>query len=144
MNKKELPIGTVVMLTGGTKKVMITGYRSKSNESDRVFDYNGCIFPEGLMENIYCLFDAYQIEDVFYMGLQNEETKEQFNKLSSYSSVQTVKTEKTDSKKQPGRGKKGYYNNPPRKSKSTRTPGDMRREYGVNKESARHEQIGGY
>ena len=56
MNKKELPIGTVVMLVGGSKKVMITGYRSKNADADKVFDYNGCVFPEGLMENIYCLF----------------------------------------------------------------------------------------
>ena len=54
MNKKELPIGTVVMLVGGSKKVMITGYRSKNADADKVFDYNGCVFPEGLMENIYC------------------------------------------------------------------------------------------
>ena len=69
MNKKELPIGTVVMLVGGSKKVMITGYRSKNADADKVFDYNGCVFPEGLMENIYCLFDASQIEDVIYHKL---------------------------------------------------------------------------
>lgn len=81
MNKKELPIGTVVMLVGGSKKVMITGYRSKNADADKVFDYNGCVFPEGLMENIYCLFDASQIEDVLYMGLENEEKAEHMNKI---------------------------------------------------------------
>lgn len=81
MNKKELPIGTVVMLVGGSKKVMITGYRSKNADADKVFDYNGCVFPEGLMENIYCLFDAAQIEDVLYMGLENEEKEEHMNKI---------------------------------------------------------------
>ena len=44
MNKKELPIGTVVMLVGGSKKVMITGYRSKNADADKVFDYNIIIF----------------------------------------------------------------------------------------------------
>ena len=81
MNKKELPIGTVVMLVGGSKKVMITGYRSKNADADRVFDYNGCIFPEGLMENIYCLFDASQIEDVLYLGLENEEQQAHMEKI---------------------------------------------------------------
>lgn len=81
MNKKELPIGTVVMLVGGSKKVMITGYRSKNADADKVFDYNGCVFPEGLMENIYCLFDASQIEDVLYMGLENEEHEKNINKI---------------------------------------------------------------
>ena len=81
MNKKELPIGTVVMLVGGSKKVMITGYRSKNADADKVFDYNGCVFPEGLMENIYCLFDASQIEDVLYMGLESEEKQNHINKI---------------------------------------------------------------
>ena len=81
MNKKELPIGTVVMLVGGSKKEMITGYRSKNADADKVFDYNGCVFPEGLMENIYCLFDASQIEDVLYMGLENEEHEKNINKI---------------------------------------------------------------
>ena len=80
MNKKELPIGTVVMLVGGSKKVMITGSRSKNADADKVFDYNGCVFPEGLMENIYCLFDASQIEDVLYMGLESEEKANYVNK----------------------------------------------------------------
>ena len=81
MTKKELPIGTVVMLVGGSKKVMITGYRSKNADADKVFDYNGCVFPEVLMENIYCLFDASQIEDVLYMGLENDEHQKNINKI---------------------------------------------------------------
>ena len=82
MINKDLPIGTVVLLRGGLKKVMITGYSSVSREdSEKVYDYNGCIFPEGLMENIYCLFDASQIEDVLYMGLESEEKVNHINKL---------------------------------------------------------------
>lgn len=74
MINKDLPIGTVVLLRGGLKKVMITGYSSVSREdSEKVYDYNGCIFPEGLMENVYCLFDASQIEEVFYEGLRDED-----------------------------------------------------------------------
>ncbi len=86
MNKKELPIGTVVMLVGGSKKVMITGYRSKNADADKVFDYNGCVFPEGLMENIYCLFDASQIEDVIYMGLESKDENDYLDKVSSNNS----------------------------------------------------------
>lgn len=74
MINKDLPIGTVVLLRGGLKKVMITGYSAVSSENaEKVYDYNGCIFPEGLMENVYCLFDASQIEEVFYKGLVNDE-----------------------------------------------------------------------
>ncbi len=76
MKKELLPIGTVVLLEGGTKKVMICGYSSKSAEDNKVYDYNGCIFPEGFMENIYCLFNHDQIETVYYEGLKNEEFEE--------------------------------------------------------------------
>jgi hypothetical protein len=73
MKKELLPIGTVVLLKGGLKKVMITGYFTKTLKADKIYDYNGCIFPEGLMENIYTLFDANQIDKVFYEGLNNKE-----------------------------------------------------------------------
>lgn len=70
-----LPIGTVVLLEGGTRKVMICGYSSKStaDKTNKVYDYNGCVFPEGFMENIFCLFDNKQIKEVCYLGLENEE-----------------------------------------------------------------------
>jgi hypothetical protein len=73
MKKELLPIGTVVLLKGGLKKVMITGYFAKTPDSKKIYDYNGCIFPEGLMENIYTLFDVEQIDKVFYEGLNNKE-----------------------------------------------------------------------
>lgn len=71
MNKNNLPIGTVVLLKGGLKKIMITGRSSVSrDDSEKVYDYNGCIFPEGIMENVFSLFDAEQIEEVLYMGME--------------------------------------------------------------------------
>lgn len=76
MKKELLPIGTVVLLEGGTKKVMITGYSSKKVDEEKVYDYNGCIFPEGFMENVYLLFDREQIIEIFYKGLENDEYKE--------------------------------------------------------------------
>lgn len=83
--EKILPIGTVVLLKGATKKIMITGYRCKGDEEDeKVFDYNGTIFPEGLMENVYCLFDNDEIEEVIYEGLKNEETENYIHKINDH------------------------------------------------------------
>ena len=46
MNKEFLPIGSVCLLKDAKKKVMITGFCVKGNETgDRVFDYLGCIYP---------------------------------------------------------------------------------------------------
>ena len=43
-----LPIGTVVLLKNSTKKVMIIGFAQVSaNDPSKVFDYVGCLFPEG-------------------------------------------------------------------------------------------------
>lgn len=91
MNNKELPIGTVVLLKGGLKKVMITGYSSIAGEgSDKVYDYNGCIFPEGLMENVFCLFDASQIEEIFFKGLENDEFKDNLDERKTILNGGTV------------------------------------------------------
>lgn len=76
MNKGLLPIGTVVSLKDARKKLMITGYYSKADDDDKIYTYNACIFPEGFMENTFCLFDANQIEEVYYMGLDNDEFKQ--------------------------------------------------------------------
>lgn len=76
--EKFLPIGSVVILEGGTKKIMITGFCSIS-EMDRtqVYDYSGCIYPEGyLSSNQICLFNHDQIEKVFFAGYESEEEKE--------------------------------------------------------------------
>ena len=134
MNKKELPIGTVVMLVGGTKKVMITGYRSKNADADKVFDYNGCVFPEGLMENIYCLFDASQIEDVLYKGLENDEQQDyvqKFNNSNSFSGKGT----RIDTGNISSEDRSTGYHKPPRVPKNTRSKSEMLSKYGVTKMS---------
>lgn len=80
--EKYLPIGSVVLLKGGEKRIMITGFASISPDTgDRIFDYSGCIFPEGFISyNQVCVFDHSQINKVFYKGLEDEEQKK-FNDL---------------------------------------------------------------
>lgn len=80
--RKLLPIGSVVMLTGGTKEVMITGYKSKTSNDGDVFDYNGCIFPEGFMENKFLLFNHSQIKEILFTGYENEEYKKYLDKIN--------------------------------------------------------------
>ena len=75
--EKFLPIGTVVMLKNGEKKVMITGFCSiADNNKSKVFDYVGCLYPEGILSsNQNCLFDHEQIEKIYFLGFSNEEDK---------------------------------------------------------------------
>ncbi|MBR0427161.1 MAG: DUF4176 domain-containing protein [Clostridia bacterium] len=87
MNKipeKFLPIGTVVMLKGGTKRVMIAGFCAfengdeVKNEERKIWDYSGCLYPEGFLQsNQTCLFDHEQIEEIFHLGLSADEDNEE-------------------------------------------------------------------
>lgn len=79
MKDRFLPIGTIVTLKGGTKKVMITSYlifSKGSSDEKKLFDYGGCPFPEGIIESDYAVgFDHDKIEKIDYMGLENDEQK---------------------------------------------------------------------
>ncbi len=76
-NNKYLPIGSVVLLKGGTKKAMITGFCSVAEEDTRkMYDYTGCIYPEGFLDfDQICLFDHSQIEKVYHIGYVDEDEK---------------------------------------------------------------------
>lgn len=82
--EKYLPIGTVVMLKGGKKRAMITGFCSISGEDkSKVFDYSGCLYPEGFISsNQTLLFNHEQIEKIFHLGLVDEEEKQFKQKLN--------------------------------------------------------------
>ncbi len=75
VGEKYLPIGTVVMLKGGSKRVMITGFCSMATEDQsKMYDYAGCMFPEGFLSSDQtALFNHDQIERVYHMGLIDEE-----------------------------------------------------------------------
>ncbi len=76
--EKFLPIGSVVMLKGGTKKAMITGFCSVTeDDKDKVYDYTGCVYPEGYLSfDEICLFNHDQIEKVYHLGFVDDEEKE--------------------------------------------------------------------
>lgn len=85
--EKYLPVGTVVMLSGGTKRVMITGYLVTPNEDkNSVYDYVGCLFPEGVVSSSQnLLFNHEQIDKVYYLGLVDDEEKEFIDALKGVS-----------------------------------------------------------
>lgn len=70
---KVLPIGTVVLLKGAEKRLMIVGYqRMNATDPNKVFDYCGCIYPEGFMTpSEAAVFDHDQIDRIIFMGFQN-------------------------------------------------------------------------
>ena len=82
--EKYLPLGTVVMLKNGKKRLMITGFCITPNNDDGVmFDYSGVIFPEGMISSDQtALFNHEQIERVDYLGLVDDEEKKFKTKLN--------------------------------------------------------------
>lgn len=82
--EKYLPIGTVVMLKGGKKRAMITGFCSIAGEDKtKVFDYSGCLYPEGFISsNQTLLFNHDQIDKIYHFGLSDEEEKNFKQKLN--------------------------------------------------------------
>jgi len=75
MFKGLLPIGSVVLLSGSTKKVMIIGVCQRgANDPKKIWDYTGVVFPEGFIApDKMFMFNNEQIEQVFAMGYQDEE-----------------------------------------------------------------------
>ena len=84
MNReKYLPIGTVVLLKDAKKRVMIIGFAVKGKDTgDKIYDYVGCIYPEGLISvDKNLVFNHDQIDKIFYMGYVDNEWKETETKL---------------------------------------------------------------
>jgi len=81
---KFLPIGSVVLLKGGSKRIMINGYLcTEEGKPEKTYDYCGCLFPEGFITmNSNLLFNHDQIEKVDHLGLIDEEEKEFQNKIN--------------------------------------------------------------
>ena len=84
MEEKFLPIGTVVMLKGGSKRLMITGFCTMDAKNpDTMFDYCGCLYPEGIVRSDQNgLFNHDQIERVYHKGLVDEEERQFKAKLN--------------------------------------------------------------
>lgn len=74
MYKNLFPIGSVVLLKGGDKRVMICGRIQTRAGEDKIYDYSACYYPEGIMssDNMF-FFDRDAIEHVFFIGFQDVE-----------------------------------------------------------------------
>jgi hypothetical protein len=75
MNIKELlPIGSVVLLEGGEKRLMIFGIKQTEQETGVEYDYIGVMYPEGNMgQGSQFLFNHEQIKEIYFKGCEDEE-----------------------------------------------------------------------
>ena len=105
-NNKFLPIGTVVLLKGGKKELMIMSYcvfptgeaydkNGKTNVDGMMFDYGGCFYPEGMVKSDQLfVFNHDQIDRVCFKGYVTESYSEISDKLNTY--VYTFSQDETD------------------------------------------------
>lgn len=84
--KDLLPVGSIVVLRGGTKKLMIFGIRQIDEANDeKEYDYAGVPYPEGNVgADGHFLFDHSDIESVVFRGYEDEERTEFLKILEDY------------------------------------------------------------
>lgn len=68
-----LPIGSVILLKEGSKRLMIYGIYQMDADGNR-YDYVGCLYPEGNLgpEHTY-VFNHKDIEHIFFVGYKDQE-----------------------------------------------------------------------
>lgn len=86
MNVNELlPIGSIVLLEGAEKKLMIFGVGQTQLEENKDFDYIGVVYPEGNMgEGSQFLFNHSDIEEIVFREYEDEERDNFLEMLNSY------------------------------------------------------------
>ncbi len=94
MKERFLPIGTVVLLKGAKKELMITSYcifptgtQFKDGKEiiaeQKMYEYGGCLYPEGILDsNTMNAFNHDQIDKILYMGYETDAQKELSNVLN--------------------------------------------------------------
>lgn len=86
-NKKYLPVGSVVLLKKGRRKLVIIGYFSpESTKSVKVYEYIGCMYPDGFFQpNLLLGFNHEDIKEVYFVGYANDEYKVFNEKIKDFS-----------------------------------------------------------
>ena len=86
MKEKYLPLGTVCMLKGGKKALMIIGYCPQavgnSENEEKMYDYVACLYPEGIISSDQNLvFNHDQIDHIVREVNVEPETDDFLKKL---------------------------------------------------------------
>ena len=80
-----LPVGSVVILKGGVKRLMICGVRQTNNKDGKEYDYIGVLYPEGYLGDEYrYLFNQEDILEVFFRGYEDEERSRFLERLKNF------------------------------------------------------------
>jgi hypothetical protein len=72
--KEYLPLGSVVLLNNGFKKVMIYGRKQRLQPQNTEYDYIACLYPEGnLRKEFTYLFNESDINEIVFRGFTDSD-----------------------------------------------------------------------
>lgn len=81
--KDLLPVGSVVLLRGASKRLMIIGILQIKQSEGRMFDYLAVPYPEGYLgEDSNFLFNHEDINDVVFRGYENPDHENYINLIT--------------------------------------------------------------
>ena len=92
--ERYLPLGSIVVLNGSVKKMMITarGLMAPVGEENKVFDYGGIFYPEGVMGDKMAFFNQKYIYKVVFQGYSDADDDAMNDNIKNW--LQKVKDEK--------------------------------------------------
>lgn len=83
--RELLPIGSVVLLANGKKRLMVFGVKQTDQNTNKEYDYIGVLYPEGNMgEAGQFLFNQSDIDEVFFRGYEDEERESFIENLAKF------------------------------------------------------------
>lgn len=88
-----LPLGSVVILKGGVKKLMIIsrGLAVKLNGEEQFFDYGGVQYPEGLIGEQIAYFNHNGIVKTVYEGYSDDDDKMMVDAINEFREIRGLK-----------------------------------------------------
>ncbi len=85
-NVEFLPLGSIVLLKGGIRKLMIIGrgLNVKKDDDTYFFDYGGILYPDGVTGDEMLYFNADGISKVYFHGYQDDDNDIVLENLNNY------------------------------------------------------------
>ena len=98
-NEKYLPLGTVCLLKGGERYIVVMGYLGVDNiESNDIYDYIGVAWPVGIISSdVNFMFNHDQIEKVIFRGYEDDESELFNNTIKALPKEEILKQMKENS-----------------------------------------------
>ncbi len=81
-----LPLGSIVLLDGGTQKLMIIARGLNVNHGDKIvfFDYAGVPYPQGLTGDQLAYFNHDGVRSIYYIGCNDGDNQVVTDSLNKY------------------------------------------------------------